>query len=221
MGLEIISVVTTAASSYDLVAVADVHQYQGIPDSDTSNDAFIAAAITRASTAIQTYCGRKFAVETLTDTFLPERDAFNWQMPGSIKKLNLSRWPVVSITAVTSFVDPNNPQALVAGQDYLADNANGQLVRLNPNTKYRRLWEAAQIVVSYTAGFAAVPPDIQDACQRMIASSMKGRGRDPMLKMITQQGVTREYWVDVGGRDGNFPPEVTQILDAYRVPVAG
>jgi hypothetical protein len=220
MGLEVISVVTTAAPSYDLVALADVHQYQGIPGSDTATDTFIAGAITRASTAIQTYCNRSFAVETITDTFLPERDSYPWQMPGSIKKLNLSRWPVTAITSVTSFADPNNPQTLTLGQDYLADNKLGQLIRLNPNVKYPTLWEAAQIVAVYQAGYTTIPADIQDACLRMISSAMKGRGRDPMLKSITQAGVTKDYWVDLGGRDGNFPPEVAQILDAYRVPMA-
>lgn len=220
MGLEVISLTITPAASYDLVQLADVHAYQGIPPTDTTQDAFIAGAISRVSAAIQTYCGRNFAVEGRSDTFYPERSDYPWQLPGNIRKLNLTSWPVINVGSVQIFFDQASPQTLNTTQDFLIDPARGQLVRMDATLNIPSAWDTVQTVVQYTAGYAPIPLDIQDACLRMISSSMKGRGRDPMLKAIEQAGVRQEYWVDASGNKGNFPPDITEVLDFYRVPVA-
>jgi hypothetical protein len=176
--------------------------------------------ISQASAAIQKYCARVFAVETLTEMIYPQLDAFPSQVPGGLQPLQLSRWPIVSVTSVNVFKILNTPCLLVSDTDFTVKNEPGQLLRMNSWNGYLSCWDPVPTEVVYQAGYASVPDDLVDACMRLISKSYWNRNRDPSIMETggSAAGTTR-YWID-SGKDGNFTPDIREILDAYRVPVA-
>lgn len=127
--------------------------------------------------------------------------------------------PLVSVSSITE-----NAILLVEGTDYEVDYENGYLWRLD-DFGYPKLWPAYKIVVDYVAGWVlpgntgtpALPADVEDACIRMVNARRYADGRDPLLKADEVSGLGRqEFWVS-GGNDGNMAPDVTDILDNYRI----
>ncbi len=108
---------------------------------------------------------------------------------------------------------------LVDGTDFRIDYTNGQLMRLDTNG-YPRHWPVYPIAVVYVGGFATIPSDVADAVIRMVRGRWNARGRDPMTRQISIPGVIeQQFWVPTGSEGGNLSPDVSDILDNYRVPL--
>lgn len=215
MTVQIVTTVTAAAGSYDLTDLATVKDELGIDSGNTDDDALLERYITSASRAAAQYCNRVLVVETLEDDFWPQRDPWPWDIPGGVAPLQLSRWPITGLGVVTE-----NGVTLTSGTDFRPDNANGQLIRLDANG-YPRKWPAFALSAAYSAGFDPIPADLEDAVIRMVSARYAARGRDPKLKSISipdVQDVT--YWIATGDEAGNMSPDIADILDNYRVPVA-
>lgn len=207
-----LTTVTGAASSKDLVTLATVKAVLGITDG--KDDAFLKTMIGFVSAEVANYCNRVFVTETLTDEFWPGRDPYPYVVPGGVAPLQLSRFPLVAVTSVSV-----NDEALTVDADYRADFDRGLLLRLD-DSGYPARWAAYPIAVTYSAGYATIPGDIQDAVCRLIKARRDARGRDPYLKQENIPGVIdRQWWVASPGEAGNMPPDVVDILDNYRVPV--
>jgi hypothetical protein len=209
--MQSILTVSTAALSYDLTELSDVKDELGVTNG--ANDAVLKRYISSASLAAMQYCNRVFSVETLSEQFLPEY----WHLPvrSGVKPLQLTRWPIVSITSVTE-----NAVLLVQGTDYLVDAANGQLTRLDSNA-YQCRWQPLPLTVVYVAGYATIPLDVEDAIIRMVTKRYVAKGRDPALKQESIPGVREvQYWIATGADSGNMTPDITDILENYRVPVS-
>jgi hypothetical protein len=217
-----ITTTLTAAASYDLVLLADVQLELNISNEDSSQDAWLAKQITRSSRAVQSYCKRKFVVESLQDVINLRMDNFPWQLPNGVDTLQLSAWPVGEVTSVVVNLGPSNFQTLTAGIDYELDAAAGQLTRLFSITTFPIQWVAAPTTVQFSAGFSEIPDDVQLATLKLITSAFQARGRDPYTKRINQAGGIGEieYWVP-SQKEGDFTPDISELLDNYRVPSAG
>lgn len=216
MGATVNSSVVTAAPSYDLTTAAIVKSLLGI--TDTSADALLAVLIPQCSAAVANYCNRVFARETVKDIIRIDTDAFPWMLPGGVARLQLSRFPIVSVASVVVGVgSPASP--LTVDVDYEVIGSAGQLLRLGQGGNVSQ-WSTGKITVLYDAGYTIIPADIQDATARLVVGRYYEKQRDPYLKVEDITDVShREWWIP--DRDvGNFPPEVADLLDNYRVPVA-
>ncbi|WP_257164681.1 phage head-tail connector protein [Bradyrhizobium sp. SRS-191] len=213
MPLKIITTVVSAPVSTDLVTLDVVKQELDI--TDTSGDTVLTRYVKSASKAALQYCNRRtFAIETLKDDIRPDRDPVPRVLSGLSDVLQLSMWPVKSIASLTE-----DGTALVAGTDYLLDAAVGQLIRLNAAGD-RSTWNIKPKLAQYDAGFDAVPDDVADAVIRMVTSRWLNKGVDQKITREDIPGV-RSYqrWVATGADAGNMPPDITDLLDNYRVPV--
>jgi hypothetical protein len=126
-----------------------------------------------------------------------------------------------AMPAFISVIENTNP--LNEGVDFVANQAKGQLVRLDING-YERKWPALTLLALYQSGFttATLPADITDAVMLMIKEAWFARTRDPMLKQENIAGAYEaSYWISAFMDRGAMTPEVTSLLDAYRVPVFG
>lgn len=212
MGITVVTTVVTPPSDPTLTTLAKVKAELSI--GDTSLDTLLTSYIGSASAAIAQYCNRIFGQATIKDEAWPEREPYSFMLPGSISAIQLSSWPVISITTLTE-----NGNALVDGTDYRVDKATGALLRLD-GLGYVKPWLAWPIVATYVAGFAAIPADIDDAAVRMVKARYLARGRDPFMKQENIPGVREvTYWVATGTDAGNMPPDVADILENYRQPV--
>lgn len=208
--MQSILTVTTAASSYDLTALANVKAELGITDG--ASNAILTRYISGASQAAMQYCNRVFAVETVSEQFLAQHQGR--LVRGGVAPLQLARWPLVTVSTVTE-----NSAALALTDDYLVDAAAGQLTRLD-GSGFPSRWCSLPLVVAYSAGFATIPADLEDAVIRMVTKRWSAKGRDATLKQETLPGVREvQYWIATGAEAGNMTPDVVDILDNYRVSV--
>lgn len=212
MSVTVISTVMTAAGNYDLTTLENVKAELQI--TSTADDAILSRYIKGASAAIAQECNRVFQAETVKDEFWPDRELYGFQLPTSLSSLQLSRWPVGIVSGITE-----NGDDLDDGTDFRVDQASGLLIRLD-GMKYPTGWQAWPIVATYIGGYTTIPDDVEDAAIRMVKARYLARGRDPFLKQENIPGVREvTYWVATGADAGNFPPDIADILDNYRVPV--
>lgn len=206
------------ANPYDLSVLETVKNELNIDDSNITNDQWISRAITRGSIAFANFCNRTFPVQTLKDVIWLQADAYPYQVPGVVSPLQLSSWPLTSVASCSVNEGNGYILNLTAGTDYIVDNNNGQLIRLNIWTNFPTNWDAAPTTVQYSAGYATIPSDLEDALLRWVAGAFQARKRDPMLKEREQPGMGREvYWIP-NAKETQFEPEIAEILNKYRVP---
>ena len=217
-----ISTITTPAVSYLLTDLPTVKAELDLTSTDANRDAVLTRYILACSQAIQTYCNRNFAVETIQDQFFPQRDAPISPIIGGLSPLQLSKWPIVSIASVVEWAMSTTPYTLTAGADFLADDDNGSLTRLD-KFLYPKRWSIVPITVIYQAGYASIPPDVIDACITFVKFRYFARMRDPSLKSENVAGVYEAsyLWGTGPGGPDDMPAQVAGALERYRVPVIG
>jgi hypothetical protein len=209
--LILISTVVTPASSYDLVGWEAARDEIGVIGS--TDTATVKRYVSSASAAIVQYCNRVLVAETVKDELWPRRDAAPWLIPGGVSPVQLSRWPA----SVTTVIE--NAVTLVDGADFRTDPAKGQIHRLDGNG-YPCRWRALAISVQFVGGFATVPADVQDVTIRMVRNRWNAKDRDPSLVSEDIPGVRNaRWWVATGNDAGNMPPDISDVLNNYRVPV--
>lgn len=131
MGVTVITTITAPATAtppagpYDLTTLANVHDELSLATNDTANDPFLLRAIVQSSAAINTYCGRVFAIEGLTDLLYIQQDPYPFQTPGGVAPLQLSRWPLANVFTVAT-------AAAVASGAVLPFGSTPQLVADDP-----------------------------------------------------------------------------------------
>ena len=215
---EVISTVVTAAASFNLTTRDRAKAVLGL--TGNADDAYLNIVIPQVSASISQYCNRTFALQTYQDLIRLERSPRGMNSP-----LELTHWPLVSITSITETVDSVDT-ALVPGTDYEFDDTTAFLYRLGSNG-LKTDWIATKIVVIYQAGWTLPgqtgpnaliddAADVEDIAIRMIKARRDARSRDPFLKAEETAGIGRnEYWVPPGP-SGNMTPDMTDVLENYR-----
>ena len=140
-----------------LITLADTKVYL---NEDSSNfDTILEMLINSISTLFDTYTDRDQLKEK-TDTTL-------YLDGNGEREINLPRWPITSITAVTE-----DDLILTEGkdEDYILYTEEGYLYKNGGDwTKNRKGIKLS----SYKAGFATVPKDLQLACMKQVAKEWK------------------------------------------------
>lgn len=189
--------VLAPAASYDLVSLSDAKSALSITGSD--QDAKIATWIDQASAAISTYCGRVFAVEQVEEVIRPSYGCVG---------LVLARFPVISIASIIE------GEATLTSDDYEANLSSGTVDRIWSN-RYA-CWSRDPVVVTYTAGFASIPADVQRACIVTLQHIQSNAGRDMTLRSSATTDILSESWF--APSSDALPPEVASLVAPYRVP---
>ena len=212
----LISTVLTAASDTDLTDLATVKDELAIQG--TSDDAFLSRQISIGSTAIQSYCNRVFASQTIQDQFWFARDSWPRVVRGDIAPLQLKSWPTISVTSVVETIG-GAATTLVLGTDFLLDADHGQLTRLNRFGSPHH-WQSP-VVAIYEAGYVDIPDDVAEAAVLLVKMRYFARQRDPLIRSRNVSGVYEASYVAGTGPGGadDMPAEVTALIDRYRVPV--
>ena len=208
-----ITEILTPAASFDLVTLAAVRDDLGLATSE--DDLYLSRRVAEMSLAARQYMNRTLPVETLRDSFWPQRDPYPWQLPGVVSPLQLSRWPLVSSPSLVT----ENGVTLVSGTDYLADLERGQLTRVSGADAWPRAWDALPIIVEYSAGFASIPADVSGAVSRAVKAQYFARMRDPAIKSQSASGVYAATYMTPPRGGGLLSADVCAALDNYRVPV--
>jgi hypothetical protein len=192
--------VTTPAESYDLTLLATVKSELGI--TDRSEDEKLARWITQASGEVSKRLNRVFAEETVSETF-----RLTCRQDG----LLLSRFPV---SAIASIVENDST---LETTDYELVTQTGELNRLRDDRGWH--WPRGKIVVTYTAGYAAIS-DLPEGVERLaiifVNQYRYSAPRDPMLRSETTDGAGSSSYFDAGSS-----PEAENLIEKLRKPAGG
>ena len=120
---------------------------------DNANNSFFKRYILAASQAVQTYCGRRFVAEPVTDTYYMVRAWREHQLGRDA--IPLSHWPLIGLTSVVETDDAQVSTTLVEGTDFIRDTPTARLIRLNGATLQPRNWWSPKVTTSYVAGYGS------------------------------------------------------------------
>lgn len=213
--LPTVTTTITPAATIDLTDIQTVKRELDI--ADNSSDDLLSRWISSTSSAVQQYCNRIFAVQTLLDKIYRDCGAGLHIVSPRERPLQLSGFPIASSPTVIE-----DSVTLVENIDFLVNYDAGQLFRLDSNLSLRR-WASLPVTVQYQAGYATIPADVVDAAVLMVKHRWFTRKRDPYLRQESIPGVIeQQWWIAQGpGSNGSMPPDVEDMLEKYRVPVVG
>lgn len=199
MGIERITTITSAASSYDLTTAALVKGELGI--TSTVYDTSIASYLSAESAKIAAYCNRVFPEETVSEVF-------RLSDPYSYGSLQLSRFPVGTITSVTC-----DDETLTAS-DYTLNAQSGILFNLYDDNIIP--WNYEKVTVVYKGGYATIPAAVADACVQMCVRRFLARGQDSAIQSEEISGVASVRYFDRMSKVDGFPSDIESLLAPYR-----
>jgi len=154
MGFSAVSSIISPAANYDLTDLASAKVELSI--TTTTDDAWLAKAVSQVSRAISTETQRVLVPEVVQDLFELDRQALRRGSARLALEVQLSRWPVIDIISVVQTLSTGLTQTLVQGTDFRVDPENGTLTRLEPVSGAVLSWEADPLTVIYMAGYGAL-----------------------------------------------------------------
>lgn len=175
----------------DLTTVANAKAWMGVKTAD--DDALIARLISAVSGYIETWTNRRFAQAA----YVEGRDGNGGTL------LAFADYPVSAVASVTVDGQAIPSAAAVGDVGYRFDETRLWL------TGYAFTRGRANVRLAYTAGYASVPPEIEQACLELVALRYKERDRiGHQSKALA--GETVAFIVK------DMPDSVRTILNNYR-----
>lgn len=175
----------------DLTTLDNVKAWAGVKTSD--DDALLSRLITAASAFIQTWINRSFAVAQYDEV----RDGTGGQV------LMFANYPVSAVSSV--MVDGRSIPA-AADVTTVGYRFTDKRLTLNGYTFSRGL---GNVQISYTAGYAAVPPEIEQACIEVVSLRYKERDRIG-FQSKSLAGETVTFYIK------DFTDSARTVLNNYR-----
>ncbi len=178
----------------DLTTLLALEQYLALPGGG-SDETLLAQLITAASGFIATYCGRSFQVQSYSET----RDGKGTRV---MPLLNTPVTAVASVTVDAVTIPPGVAVGTPAGFYF-----DARRVMLNG---FRFCRGFGNVVIAYTAGFAATPPELQLACHELAALRFKERKHFDQRSEAGVAGQSTTFFV------GDLKPSTKAVLDRYK-----
>lgn len=203
--------VTTPAADRKLLSAEEMRLAAGLASTDASRD----ADLDRLNLAISDRIALECAVSgdgVHPPTLLRETVVETVRVQRASAMLVLARRFIAAVATVTI-----DGEAVDAG-GYEVEAGAGMLRRLRNGCVVP--WACGAVVVTYQAGFAAVPADLALAASTAMQEQWSAANRDPLLKRDRVEGVgEQEFWV--GGLSSTsagsaFSVGVRAMLDPYR-----
>ena len=167
--------------------------------------AYLALLITAASTAIERYCKRIFESAAYVDE--------EYHGNGTTAMF-LDNFPVTTLTSIV-VVEFDGTLSTMLGTNYDVREATGEIQVAGDCTGDYCYFPKGfnNLRANYTAGYATVPEDVQEACAQLIAWMY---GMASLLPGVKSEKLG-DYAMSFGGvSTGEWPVMVKEILAQYR-----
>jgi len=180
----------------NLVTLERVKTYLEIANTETAQDVLLQDLIARIGAWMERYCDRSFAKATYTE----QRDG------DGTATLLVREWPLLSVTSL--YDDPLRvfgAATQIAASDF-ALYPNQGLIRLDG-----RIFSVGiqNVKVTYEAGYAEIPQDLQQALIELIADRFRNKENQGIRSLAIGS-----YRVDYGEEE--LPGEIRGVLEGYR-----
>lgn len=177
----------------DLTTLDNVKAWLSPPLTSTADDALLSRLVTAASRFIETWLDRTIAAQDYTET----RDSRGGA------RLFLRHRPVTAVAAVSVDGVAVPPSSGAGAAGFLFDDSSVSLAG------YAFTRGVGNVTVTYTAGYVATPPEIEQACIELVVTRYKERDR---IGQVSK---------NLGGETVSFsqkdlPADVQTLLDQYR-----
>jgi hypothetical protein len=192
--------------TYDLCTVAQANAGLGL-QSNTANDAVLAAQITAASRLIGEYCDRVFARQHVIETIT----GIGFR---GVEKLPLTHYPIIAVNSVSY------GGSILAEDQFMVDKPAGVLLRgmLPVFLPWFNHWQNG-IVVDYVGGYdlpEGADQSLATACIELIRTQRQSWPRDGTISAM-MHGDTRIYYRDVTAiSKSGLPVLIDNLLAAYQ-----
>lgn len=143
----------------ELTTLANVKQWLGI--ASTNDDALLTRMVTAYSNQVQTWLNRKIASQSYSET----RDGHGGN------RLVLADYPVIAVASVAI-----DGRAIPASSDYVTPGyrfTDQQIILQG----YAFTRGYSNVALTYTAGYATTPPELEEAVIQIIAQRYKEKDR--------------------------------------------
>jgi len=187
-----------------LTTLADVKETLGIASSDTTRDNLIIRQINSATETIEKYTGRKFMLTTYTNE---EYDATNTD------QLILKHNPVTTFTTLEVRDTALNMSdwETVDSELYFVDYSAGVLDLIFHATGRWNRYRA-----TYSAGYATIPSDIQEACVSLAAFNVANPSVDAQVRKKQEGSRSIEYFDTSNSKSSIFDQlGLLDVLNSY------
>lgn len=145
----------------DLTTLARVKEWLNIKPADTSQDSLLNRMITAASAFVESWLNRTFAIT-----------AYSELLDGTGgRRMGLGNYPILTVTKVQVGTQLYSPAPAPGQLGYTFDK---NAITLNQACFVR---DKNNVVIEYTAGYASVPADIEQAVIEMIGLRFKEKDR--------------------------------------------
>lgn len=187
---------TTSGIPVDLIALDDLKT--ALKVTNTTNDTFLSADITRASSFIATRINRAFGIADVVETF-----AFAYGE--SRISLPLYRYPIAQVNSIS--VDGN----VVSEDDYDIAKDTGLVYARS------RYW-SGRVIADYRGGYDlpdAAPAALAKAIIILVKESFAALGKDPTLRSAQHGDESVSYWVGADRNDA-LPAGVLSLIESFK-----
>jgi hypothetical protein len=174
----------------------------------TKDDTRISLLITAVSQLVKTYCGTTIVDHYSTDK--AEEFTISW----GTNLVQLTESPFVSITTVQERKDFGSSYTTVPATEYYVDGSTDTVYRVNTSGS-EKAWPTgpASVKITYKAGYASCPADLELAVIDLITYYMK----DEHKARQTMQGASIQNQSSSSQRDNvAFPDHIKRVLDLYK-----
>ena len=186
---------------YPLATLADVKSALGVDSAETADDAKYQRLIRDASATIAGYCQRQFRVLDYQERYDGDGSPL----------LRLRHTPIVSVQSLSidGTVVPSTDYSVY---DEFLQCVNEADYSARLRTSGRIFPEGTlNVLVSYSAGYAVVPAEINHACVLQVSY---------LMNTLTRQGIVNEGNTTAGVQtsfsEGTLAPAVRSICNRYR-----
>lgn len=188
----------------DLVTLAEVKEWLGIPSTDTSKDSLLTRLISVSNDLIKAYLQYDPTYSSLIDEYRDGNDS---------NRMVLLRAPVDTIHSVSVDGVAIAAAATITGAGW---RWNQNMVILNG---WRFTRGRANCLISYAAGYAVIPPILTQAALQTITGLYTSKAINPNITSESVPGVWSGSYAGGGAAGsgvgaGSIPPSAAALLDA-------
>lgn len=177
----------------DLTTLASVEALLSLP-SGNSDEAVLSQLISAASAFTVTYCGTPFLSQSYTETRSGKRT----------REMPLKNTPITAVSSLTIDGESIPAGAAVVTPGYYFTDTMLML------EGYVFTRGRGNVVVAYTAGYATVPLDLQQAVNELVMLRFKERKHFDQRSEGGVAGQTTTFFV------GDLKPSTKTVLDKYK-----
>ncbi len=181
-------------------SLEDLKAWLGIPPATTTSDELLTRLLDAATAAMNTYMNR---VGLLSATYTEARDG------NGNKRLMARNWPVTAVGSITINGESIPVSSSWDASGYCFDSTSFVL-------RNRVFCDGVQnVALTYTAGYAAIPADVEQACIEM--AGMRFRTKDTTASGWVSKSLAGET---VSFSQKDMSSAVKSTLNEYKAVIA-